>query len=321
MAWPVNLAMGRNVLRYATAQLLCKLPDANSYVFFAWPGIPAEFVFAERDGDTIEAPDAQVNRTTGTVHVTIVTPATRVAIRLRNPSGEMVEIVVLSREQALNLWKISLGGKERLLLSPAQLYADGDKLVLQSVEPSQLKAGPSLRPHTTFLASRTLDEMGSSVFMRLASRPIALTANIAKIQEPGPDPPPKMGKEVVLVPDESAFDSAARWSIGVPELKSDTVSEVFLKVTYQGDIARIYAGGKLITDNFYKGSPWIIGLSAIPQESLKKAFELRILPLRDHAAIYLPSGALPAIPSGGQIAHLQEVQIVPEYRAAMEITP
>ncbi|HEY1464113.1 MAG TPA: beta-galactosidase, partial [Terriglobales bacterium] len=36
--WPVNLNLGPATLRYATAQLLCKLDDPQTYVFFAWPG-------------------------------------------------------------------------------------------------------------------------------------------------------------------------------------------------------------------------------------------------------------------------------------------
>jgi len=321
MAWPVNLALGQNVLRYATAQLLCKLAGENTYVFFAWPGIPAEFAFAERDGDTIEAPDARVNRSAGTVQVNDVSPGTRVAIRLRSPGEEMVDIVVLSREQALNVWKVSLGGKERLILSPAQLYGDGHKLVLLSSDTMQLKAGFFPAPEHDIAGFMDAGRDGIFRVYEARVQPIAVTASVEKTQEPGPDPPPKMGKEVVLMPDESAFDSAARWAIGVPDPKSDVVSQMFLKVTYQGDIARIYAGGKLITDNFYKGTPWIIGLGGIPEEAFQKPLELRILPLGDRAPIYLPSGARPAIPSGGQIAYLQEVQIVPEYRAVMEVAP
>lgn len=319
MAWPVNLALGKDLLRYATAQLLCKLAGENTYVFFAWPGIPAEFAFAERDGDTIEAPDAQVTRSAGTVQVNGVSPGTRVAIRLRS-RGEEMDIVVLSREQALNVWKVSLGGKERLILSAAQLYADGRKLVLLSSDVLQLKAGFFPAPEHAIAGFN--DEGRDGIFHVYEARvqTVAVTATVEKIQEAGPDPPPKMRNEVALVPDESAFESAARWAIRVPNLKSDAVSQVFLKVTYQGDIARIYAGGELITDDFYKGTPWIIGFGGIPEETLKKPLELRILPLGDHAPIYLPAGARPAI-SGGQIAHLQEVQIVPEYRTVMEVAP
>ena len=321
MAWPVNLSLGENLLRYATAQLLCKLPDQNTYVFFAWPGIPAEFVFAQRDGDTIEAPDARVKRTAGAVQVDGVTPGTRVAIRLRNSSEKELEIVVLSREQALDLWKVPVGGKERLLLSAAQLYAEGNKLVLQSSEASQLKVGIFPAPESKFAGM--VNARGDGIFHVYEARiqRIAVTAKIEQIQDPGPDPTPKMGKEVVLVPDESAFDLAARWSIIVPDIKSYAVAEILLKITYQGDVARIYTGGNLITDDFYKGTPWIVGLSGISEEALRKGLELRILPLRDHAPIYLPAGARPAIPAGGQVARLQEVQIVPIYRVALEVAP
>src|SRR5881394_2910324 len=67
--WPVNLALGRSILRYATAQLICKLADTNTYVFFAAPGIPAEFAFEEKNRDAIEASEARVERSAGLVFV------------------------------------------------------------------------------------------------------------------------------------------------------------------------------------------------------------------------------------------------------------
>ena len=48
--WPVNLNLGGAVLKYSTAQLLCRLKELNTYVFFAWPGLPAEFAFGAAAG-------------------------------------------------------------------------------------------------------------------------------------------------------------------------------------------------------------------------------------------------------------------------------
>jgi hypothetical protein len=130
-----------------------------------------------------------------------------------------------------------------------------------------------------------------------------------------------MGKEVAMAPLESAFDGAARWSIRVPEVNSANVGEVLLRITYQGDIARIYAGGRLITDDFYHGAPWEIGLRNIAAADLKQGLELKILPLRQNAPIYLAASAKPAIPAGGQVAQVTEVRVLPEYRAVADLRP
>src|SRR5208282_4790847 len=78
--WPVNLNLGGAVLKYSTAQLLCRLEELNTYVFFAWPGLPAEFAFEPAAGETIEAPQARVERVDRDVIVDHVEPGKQTAI-------------------------------------------------------------------------------------------------------------------------------------------------------------------------------------------------------------------------------------------------
>ena len=62
-----------------------------------------------------------------------------------------------------------------------------------------------------------------------------------------------------------------------------------MKISYQGDCARLYANGKLIADNFYYGRPFLYGLWRLPKDC--KDIELRILPLQPDVPIYLPREA------------------------------
>ena len=125
--WPVNLNLGATVVRYSTAQLLCEVDDPKTFVFFAWPGIEPEFAIEEKSGVSVDAPDARITRANGVAYVSDLKPGTGVAVRVRVQGGEDVQIVVLSREQALNAWKAKLGGRERLIVSPAELFFDGDR--------------------------------------------------------------------------------------------------------------------------------------------------------------------------------------------------
>ena len=43
-------------------------------------------------------------------------------------------------------------------------------------------------------------------------------------------------------------------------LQSSTISNIFLKIAYTGDVARLSANGYLLDDNFNNGLPWMIGL-------------------------------------------------------------
>jgi beta-galactosidase len=318
--WPVNLDVGGTLLRYATAQLLCKLNDPQTYVFFAWPGISPEFAFEEKAGTSIESLGGQVRREGGIAYVDRIEPGTQVAIRVRSHDGGSVNILVLSREQALNTWKTTLAGKERVILSPAELYFDRDRIHLRGQDPAQLKVGVLPALGVTPLGLARDDDDG--VFQMYSARvqPVSRVAKVQKLRDVGEDPPLKMGKEVVVVPDEAAFDTAATWTIAVPRGEPGAAHGEFLRITYEGDIARLYVDGKLLTDNFYNGTPWLIGLDRIPSQQWDK-LELKILALHEHAPIYLPEKAWPAFHAGVPVARLNDVQVLPEYEVVMDAKP
>ncbi|MBZ5654565.1 MAG: beta-galactosidase [Acidobacteriia bacterium] len=318
--WPVNLDIGGTLLRYSTAQLLCKLSDPQTYVFFAWPGISPEFAFAEKEGASIESLGGQVRREGGIVYVNRIEPGTQIAMRVRSRNGASVNILVLSREQALNIWKATLAGKERMILSPAELHFDRDLIHLRAQDPAQLKIGflPALGAPLPGLAR---DDNDDGVFQEYSARlqPVSSVAKVQRLQDVNGDPSLKMGKEVAVAPDDAAFDTAASWTIAVPKVEPGAAG-VFLRIAYEGDVARLYANGKLLTDNFYNGTPWLIGLDRVPIQQWDK-LELRILPLREHAPIYLPEKAWPAFPAGGQVVRLVDVQVLPEYEVVVNAQP
>lgn len=131
-----------------------------------------------------------------------------------------------------------------------------------------------------------------------------------------------MGKEVATPPDEDAFEAAAaRWTIRVPNVKSAGVGEVLLRISYRGDIARIYAGGRLLTDDFFHGAPWEIGLSGISAADLAKGLDLRILPWRADAPIYLAPEAKASLPASGQVARVTQVSLHPVYETVATLAP
>jgi hypothetical protein len=318
--WPVNLPVGGAVMAYATAQPLGRLDDPDTYVFFAWPGIAPEFVFQPGDGVSVEARQAHVTIAAGQVTVDGLTPGLGPAIEIRTREGHRTSILLLSREQARNLWKAHLGGRDRLVYSPADVYFEGDRIHLGATDAARLSFAvfPGLDHEVAGFRPTGSD----GVFRSYAAAvdPIRVEPEVRQVREAAKAAPVKMGREVAMAPEDAAFDGAARWTIRVPDVKSAAVGEVLLRIAYQGDVARIYAGGRLITDDFYHGAPWEIGLRNIPAADLKQGLELRILPLRADAPIYLASGARPAIPAGGQVAKVTEVWVLTEYRAVANLT-
>jgi hypothetical protein len=98
-------------------------------------------------------------------------------------------------------------------------------------------------------------------------------------------------QKVAEEPQDEDFEDAAVYRIQLPEEFTPLNSRhsYLLKIDYRGDVARLYADGKLIADNFYYGRPFLFGLWRLPEGT--RELELRILPLQADAPIYLPREA------------------------------
>ena len=94
--------------------------------------------------------------------------------------------------------------------------------------------------------------------------------------------------KVAEAPTEADWAQAAVYEIELPA-GSSAVGARMLSIEYQGDCARLYAGGKLIADNFQYGRPFLYGLWRLPKGV--QQLELRILPWQQNAPIYLPREA------------------------------
>jgi beta-galactosidase len=117
---------------------------------------------------------------------------------------------------------------------------------------------------------------------------------------------------VAVAPDDSAFKNAAAWRITMPANEMAGVSDVFLRINYVGDIGRIYAGQRLLDDDFYHGDIWEIGLKRfVPLAG--QNLTLDVLPLRKDAPIYFSPKARPDFGSAEQISDVRAITAVPEY--------
>ena len=85
-------------------------------------------------------------------------------------------------------------------------------------------------------------------------------------------------------PVDADFEQAAVYVIDLPEER-----EGLLNIDYRGDVARLYANGKLIDDNFYNGRLFQYALWRLPKDCHQ--LELRILPLQKEMPMYFPREA------------------------------
>jgi hypothetical protein len=239
-----------------------------------------------------------------------------------------VRIVVLTPQEAEDAWKVKAGGAEHLLITAQDFFADADeapgRIWLHSRDIPQFAFSFTPPIAATVKASLPLTESaGNAMVMSFTAeaKPANLDLKYIQVQDAGDAPPVKAGpaqpwrvRGVPQAPAEAAFSQAARWSFTLPPGVMDDLSELFLEVDYQGDVARLSAAHHLLDDDFYKGHPWFVGLGRFLEPGSAGKFELSILPLRKDAGLYFELSKPINFPSNGQIDELDGLRLVPEYQ-------
>jgi hypothetical protein len=123
-------------------------------------------------------------------------------------------------------------------------------------------------------------------------------------------------------PGDTDFAAAAVWRIALPP-DLDLSADPILRVHYVGDVARVTLDGRLLTDDFYNGNVWEIGLRRHAPDIVRGDLRIAILPLRKDAVagparkIYLADGQIPDFGAAASIVQLNIVEIVPRYEARL----
>ena len=162
-----------------------------------------------------------------------------------------LEVILLSEDEALRAFKID----DKMYFAKKAgniIYKDGDKIIEEEWKESKTK---------TITITKKKD----------AAEPRII---------------PMGSQKVAAMPTNEDFENAAVWTLNIsPSLSGRDSREgvSFLKISYAGDCARVYADGKLVMDNFWNGKPMLVRMSDLAG----KKVELRILPLSKDAPIYL----------------------------------
>lgn len=329
--WPFNLDMKGVRLKYSTAQLFTRLEGNNEtdYFFFAIPGIRPDFCF--RDGTFIAiSGNVPWRRLGASTLFENVTPGLESHIVLQTLNGRRIRAVLLRRDQAENAWKTTFAGQDRILFTTQQFVEDEKHIYLQSngdphfaftifpkmsTPPSgsapidKAKLGQTANG-TTFIA--TFPE--NKVEFKLSKIPDAPSASIADPDGRNAEPE----KASLVAPDANAFSRAAAWRITIDGYPSAALSDLFLKIDYVGDVARLSSGGGPLTDNFFNGAPWVIGLKRFMGENKVDSIRVNILPLDWDAPIKLETQFRPHLQEGLQIASIRSVKLIPQYQLEID---
>ena len=325
--WPIGLKAHGVTLRYATAQLITTLEQEHeNYLFFvAQDGIAPEFALALDATQSLEGTAQPGDRCENQAERCVIvrpTPGTGIAFTVRSSTGKPTHAVVLTQEQAEHLSVLAIHGEKALLYSGACVFSDGEALHLRSPGRSDVFFGLLSQHDEKWQSSAGLKpQPPEGVFpvykANVNARNIAVS--FVQTKEAGSAPrieranPAGWRKQPVAVaPSESTMEQfAARWTVSLPKDVLPGVEDVFLRIHYEGDVARLFAGKDLVDDNFYNGDSWVIGLKRFAPR-LDALLQLQVLPLRADAPIYFDAGYKPQF-KGQQLALLASITAIPEY--------
>jgi len=322
--WPVNFDIGGVNLRYATADLLCKLsePKADTYVFMETAGVNPEFTFDYAPGDVVACLHGHGANQNGVSINNGIDCGPEVAIQVFH-AGKTTQIIVLTHEQGLNFYKAKVGGRDRLFLSQAGLFFDDDQVHLTSRNPADLKVGvyPVFADTGPNFPAAGKDGIFQVYVANLNNLPGKILLSTDTPTKPAaPSVPAKVNprRRVVMEPNDADFDRAAVWSLKIPSgVLTESPHQPVLQIDYEGDVARLYAGDRFLDDNFYKGTTFEYGLWRLTPEEIQKGLDLKILPLRQDTALFLEKSARPEFTGGQDVLKIKSISIAWDYTAVL----
>ena len=330
--WPFHLKLGESSLRYSTAQLFTRIaaPLGDAYLFEEIPGIAAEFVFEDAPGLSVLAVGAAVSKHNGVISISRIPTGFNHIIIIHQSAGPETRLILLTRQQAENTWKTHIAGGESLVETEQDFFANETSFVLQSENAPRCEFSLYPEVHNDLKLTRgslRVSHDGGVPHYTGSVPEEHVEIKVKKLQGAAQAPPVKLGPAlswrphgVAMAPPDSAFDQAARWQLSVSRKPPDdaNVNNLFLSISYTGDVARLSANQKLLADNFYNGIPWSVGLRRFSDAINKGPLELSILPLRGDAPIFLEQRFRPAFGKSQQLVELKGVTLSTQYQFRVE---
>jgi hypothetical protein len=175
---------------------------------------------------------------------------------------------------------VTIDGRDHLIISKGEAVtsAEGKVQLYYSVSEDEGKVRPSFRVYPDIDKA----PLGFDKVSQAAPTGGFLTGDAFAVYE---------GKNILLNDKKASFEKVddSRYRITLPG-SLDGLSEIFTNISYEGNTASLYKDGELVSDNFYTGQDFEIGLKRffdVYGEGKEISFDLVIEPLMEDDAIYL----------------------------------
>jgi len=298
--FPFNFNLNGAQLKYATAQLLAKGDDVNNpwYVFFTPEDIKGEFSFAP--GTKVEA-ISNVTSEQNSERI-LVKCSGKISAFVVTNDGKKTNVLVVDKNFALKSYDVMINGKKHLIFSDAIVLQDENNFELLSDGNNEFEADVypkiSIMPITRMGLVSKLNENGLFSSFKVSLTPINFAVKTKQIGE----------KKLV---------------VELPRSLPASLNDIWLTIDYTGDTGMGFLNGDLVTDEFYKGIPWQIGLRKF-LTPVPKAKEMNFYfrPMYKEATYLTDLEPYPkSIPDFGKqntYLKINNVTLRPEYKAYLK---
>ena len=290
--WPVNLNCDGVMIRYATVEPICHVHSGNAryYFFAAIKGIVPQMALAPGAGIHLQGTIGTVTHLHHVIHISHITPGLNTAISAVTPTGKRVKFIILNASEARHLWKIRMGSARRAVISADALVPMRHSLELQRENTEGFSLAILPAPLHLTMDGKNVKGHADGDFIRYSDvaavkAPANITCTLLKRANLT-----LAAKMYPMIRKNWNTDAVTRWHVNIP--LRDRSLPLLLRIHYIGNVLRVYAGGKLIVDDFYNGKPLDFPLDRIPLR-LRGDIELRMLPLFAHSPVTLPPQAKP----------------------------
>lgn len=298
MILPFNFDMNGAHLNWATAQLYIKSNDASNpyYVFFTPEGIVPIFSFAHSTTVQVRSGASVDQNNSGT----LVTCSGDVSEFNVTANGRKTTVLVLSKSLALKSYVVMINGTKHLIFSDAVVLQEGKQfqLLSDSTNTYNIRIYPKIGQQPK-LDRGTISRSESNVIFSSYS-----------VTVPG-----------VNFPVKTTPIGAKKLVVQLPTTKPAGVNDIWLTVDYTGDTGMGFLNGELVTDEFYKGIPWQIGLRKFLTAGHANDMVFYFRPMYKNATYLVDLQPYPqSIPDFGKsntYLKVNRITMTPEYKSVL----
>jgi hypothetical protein len=309
--WPVNMNCGGVTIRYATVEPLCHIQSGRTrfYIFGAIKGITPQMLIAPAEHLHLQIRQGIIKHFSNGVSARGLPMGLNPAISAVTASGKQIKFIILTPAQARMLWKINIGAMKRAVISPDALVPAQQHLELQRENSGKFSIAMLPAPAVLAFNGTTIAGHPDGAFVRYITAihtavPSPITCKLIRRADLS------LAKKTYPMNRRSWHSAAmARWHVNIPP--QDRSLPLLLRIYYVGNVLRVYAGGKLVVDDFYNGKPLDVPLDRIPA-SRRGNIELRMLPLFAHSPVTLPPQAQPDFHRHAAFAIIKRIEPVLE---------